>query len=155
MSPATGLAALRRLLDDVDPPSAAVVVGSGDAETTVSGVLRTLGYAGDKMVTVTRGETIPATHTVVFYGMPASRQQLASAAALAPVSMIAMIEPRELNPLRRMAGGDVKPLTLSDAGKTARARERAFRWAPPWVMCGRARSRRGFLPSQRPTPERV
>jgi hypothetical protein len=127
VSAATSPAALRRLLDDVDPPSAAIVVGSEDAETTVTGLLRTLGYAGDNAVTVTRGDDVPATHTVVFYGMPASRHQLATAAAVAPVSMIAMIQPRELAPLRRMAGGEVKPFTLSEPGKAARDLERALR----------------------------
>ena len=121
------LVALRRLLDDLDPPSAGIVVVRGDDEASVSNLLRTLGLSGEAEVRVTRGEVAPGTHAVIFYGMPASRRQLAAAAAANPVVTIAIVQPRELSQLRRVAGGDVKPLTLSTAGKSARDRERSLR----------------------------
>jgi ATP-dependent RNA helicase DeaD len=121
------LVALRRLLDDLDPPSAGVVVGRGDDEASVSNLLRALGVSGEAEVRVTRGEVAPGTHAVIFYGMPANRRQLAAAAAANPVVTIAIVQPRELPQLRRVAGGDVKPLTLSSAGKSARDRERSLR----------------------------
>ena len=123
------LLALRRLLDDLDPPSAAIVVGSGeDRSRSLEALLRTLGLsAGEGDVKVTTGDVAPHTHAVIFYGLPASRQQLAGAAAANPVATIAIVLPREVPQLRRIAGGEVKPLTLPGAGKTARDRERALR----------------------------
>jgi len=56
--------------------------------------------------------------------MPPSRQQLTAVAATVPVSIIALVQPRDVERLRRMAGGEVRPLTISTAGKTARDRER-------------------------------
>ena len=127
VSATSRLMSLRRLLDDLDPPSAAIVVSSGEDQASVSILLRALGYSGDSEVNVTRGEVAPHTHAVIFYGMPASRQQLAAAAAANPVATIAIVQPRDVPQLRRMAGGEVKPLTLSGPGKTARDRERSLR----------------------------
>ena len=118
---------LRRLLDDLDPPSAAIVVGTAEDEASVSRLLRSLGYSGSGEVSVTRGDVAPHTHAVIFYGMPSSRQQLAAAAAANPVVTAAVVLPREVAQLRRMAGGEVKPLTLSGAAKSARDRERNLR----------------------------
>lgn len=127
ISSASRLAGLRRLLDDVDPPSAAIVVESDEAESQVSEMLRTLGYPVEGQVRVTRGEIAPQTHAVIFYEIPSGRPALVSAAAANPVTTVAMIQPRELDRLRRMAGGDVRPLTLRDAGRSARDRERNLR----------------------------
>ncbi len=127
VSPSSRLAGLRRLLDELDPPSAAVIVGSGEAEADVSALLRTLGYSSEGAVRITRGDVVPQTHAAIFYGMPSNRQQLTGAAAASPVTIIALVQPRELQPLRRMAGGEVKPLIFPNAGKLARDRERALR----------------------------
>jgi hypothetical protein len=127
VSAASRPAALRRLLDDLDPPSAAVVVGSDESESEVAALLRALGYPGDTEVKVARGDTIPESHAVIFYGMPANRRQLASVGAIGAVTAIALVQPREVQALRRLAGGEVKPLTLTNAGKAARDRERALR----------------------------
>jgi ATP-dependent RNA helicase DeaD len=54
--------ALRRLLDDMDPPSAAIIVSSDASERDVSALLRTLGYGeGKSSVRVSRGEIEPST----------------------------------------------------------------------------------------------
>ncbi|HVD60312.1 MAG TPA: DEAD/DEAH box helicase [Gemmatimonadaceae bacterium] len=121
------VAALRRLLDDLDPPSAAIVVDSEENERAVAGLLRALGYSEASTVRVSRGDVAPNTHAVIFYGLPASRARLAETATAKPVTTVALVQPREVAELRRMAGGEVKPLTLSDSGTTARDRERAMR----------------------------
>jgi hypothetical protein len=120
-------AALRRLLDDIDPPSAAVIVGSGSAASDVSAMLKTLGYPGEGTVQVVHGDAIPQTHAVIFYGIPANRHHLAAAVKAGAVRIIALVQPREVQQLRRMAGGEVKPLTLDKAGKSARDREHILR----------------------------
>jgi len=127
VSPASRAGALRRLLDELDPPSAAVVAGSDDDAVNVSNLLRVLGYTGAGTVQVSRGEVSPNTHAVIFFGLPATRAQITTAAGANPVTLIAMVQPRDLPTLRRMAGGEVKPLTLPEAGKTARDRERTLR----------------------------
>jgi len=120
-------AALRRLLDDLDPPSAVVLVNGDDSEKAASSTLRMLGYDGDApAVRVTRGEIAPSTHAVIYYDAPASRADISSAAAAAPVAVIALVEPRELSALRLIAG-DVKPFTLTAPGNIAREREAAMR----------------------------
>jgi ATP-dependent RNA helicase DeaD len=126
VSPASRAGALRRLLDELDPPSAAVVAGSDDEVANVSGLLRALGYPAAGTVQVSKGEVALNTHAVIFFGLPGTRA-LVSAAAANPVALIAMVQPRDLPALRRIAGGEVKPLTLPEAGRTARDRERALR----------------------------
>jgi phosphoglycolate phosphatase-like HAD superfamily hydrolase len=127
VSPNNRVASLRRLLDDLDPPSAVIVAASGDAERAASNLLRALGYSGDGNVRVSSGDIPPNTHAVVFFGMPGSRAKLAAAQAANPVATIALVQPREVAQLRRLAGGEVKPLTLSSAGRSAREREDALR----------------------------
>ena len=126
VSSASRAGALRRLLDDLDPPSATVVSSEID-QATVANLLRALGYTSAGAVRYSTGEVAQGTHAVIFFGLPATRGQLVAAAAANPVALIAMVQPRELPALRRMSGGDVKPLTLPEPGKTARDRERALR----------------------------
>ena len=120
--------ALRRLLDDLDPPSAVVAVSSDSAEAEVSRTLKLLGYdTVSSTVRVTRGEIAPSTYAVIFFEPPASRAELGVAAAAAPVSILVLVEPRELEELKRISGGDAKPFTLSAPGNAARDRDVAMR----------------------------
>lgn len=120
--------ALRRLLDDMDPPSAAIVVQSPEAEQEVSRALRILGYqSASAAVRVTRGAIEPSTYAVIFYELPASHGDLATAAKATPVAMVALAEAREVAALRRMSRGDVRPFTLAAPGNAARDREVALR----------------------------
>ena len=119
--------ALRRLLDDMDPPSAAIIVGDDESEQVVARTLKLLGYSsGNAPVRVTRGEIEPSTYAVIFFDIPASRAALAAAASASPVSIVALAEPRELAALRRMSGG-VKPFTLTAPGNAARDHDVAMR----------------------------
>jgi hypothetical protein len=120
--------ALRRVLDDLDPPSAAIVVNDSKSEETASSTLKLLGYGGgSSAVRVTRGEVAPSTYAVIFFDLPASRAQLVEAAAAGAVSVVALVEARELPALRRMSGGAVKPFALVAAGNSARDRDAAIR----------------------------
>ena len=120
--------ALRRLLDDMDPPSAAIVVVDDESEQAVAKTLKLLGYtAGNAPVRVTRGEIEPSTYAVIFFDIPSSKAALAAAAAALPVTVVALAEPREVPALRRMAGGGIKPFTLTAPGNAARDRDVAMR----------------------------
>src|SRR5689334_5749149 len=70
--------ALRKLLDDLDPPSAIVVVRDQAAADQATHTLRTLGYhQDDKTMNVARGDFGGATaHTVVFYQPPVTPAEL-------------------------------------------------------------------------------
>jgi hypothetical protein len=119
---------LRRLLDDMDPPSAVVLAGNDQAEENIGATLRLLGYGeSSPTVRVSRGEIPASTYAVVFYEMPSSRGELAAAGAAGAVSIVVLIEPRELPALRVMSGGEVKPFTLVAPGNAAREREVAIR----------------------------
>lgn len=127
--------ALRRLLDDMDPPSAAVIVSEDDSEREVAGLLRMLGYHGDSAaVRVTRGDVAPSTHAVILYDAPTSRSALTAASQASPVALVALTDPRELATLKRIAGGDVRPFTLSSSGNAARDRESSIRRELETVM---------------------
>ncbi len=119
--------ALRRLLDDMDPPSAVVLAGNDEIGENVSSTLRLLGYDGASAVRVSRGDIPASTYAVIFYEMPASRAQLAAAAGAGAVTIVALVEAREVATLRRMSGGDVRPFMLTAPGNAARDREVAIR----------------------------
>ncbi len=128
VTPGTRLTALRRLFDDMDPPSAVVLANSDDVAETVNTSLRLLGYQPDSpSVRVSRGDIPASTYAVIFYEMPESRAQLAAAAGAGAVTIVALVEPRDVAALRRMSGGDVKPFTLTAPGNAAREREVAIR----------------------------
>ena len=120
--------ALRRVFDDMDPPSAVVLAHNDQAEQSVADELRLLGYHADSpAVRVSRGDVPASTYAVIFYEMPASRAQLAAAAGAGAVAIVILVEPREVAALRRMAGGDVKPFVLTAPGNAAREREVSMR----------------------------
>jgi ATP-dependent RNA helicase DeaD len=119
--------ALRRLLDDLDPPSAAVVVDNDESQDVVNALLRTLGFhEGADAIRVTRDEIAPSTYAVIFYDVPASRTALTSAAQSGSVATVSLVEPRQLDALKRIAG-DMRPYALKSSIDAARGREAAIR----------------------------
>lgn len=123
VSPATRAVSLRRLLDDLDPPSAAIVVSSDRAEAEAGQAIRMLGYTTESAtVRVTRGEIAPSTYAVIFFDAPSGRAELDAAAAATPVTIVALAEPRELEELKRLSG-DAKPLSIKAPVNAARERE--------------------------------
>ncbi len=128
VSPTSRATALRRLLDDLDPPSAAIVVCDDDAEAIASYTVKLLGYGPDATsLRVTRGEIVPSTHAVIFFDPPESRKELSAATDAGAVTIIVMAEPRELDELRRVSGGVVKPFALTAPGNAARDKDVAMR----------------------------
>lgn len=121
-------AALRRLLDDLDPPSAVVITDTDESQAEASRTLRSLGYKGDSAtVRVSRGEVAASTNSVIFFEPPVDRLRLAVATEAGAVAILALVQPRELGALRRLAGGEVRPFTLHEAGNAARESEIAVR----------------------------
>jgi hypothetical protein len=127
VSAASRPAALRRLLDELDPPSAAIVVRDPASETDAVQTVRSLGYRrADDPVRVARYDAIPASHTVVLYDAPVMPSELAAATAGGPVQVIALATPRDLVPLHEIAER-LSPLTLEGPAAAARSREAELR----------------------------
>ncbi len=117
VTPANRPAALRRLLDDLDPPSAIVYTRTDASERAVREVLNALGYAGAVApVQVARGAVTETATLVVLYDLPLDANEVAAIVQSAPVEIIA---------LERMPGA--KPLTLSGPMDRARARVEELR----------------------------
>jgi ATP-dependent RNA helicase DeaD len=109
----------RRLLDELDPPSATIFVRDDDSVREVNDLLRSLGYGSDDAVRVSTVAP-PETRLAVLFDLPASREELREAAGAA-ARAVALVQPRQLSGLRALtAGGAVKPLTLPDAATRAR-----------------------------------
>lgn len=126
--PSARPAALRRLLDDLDPASAAVVTRSVEDEAAARSVLHALGYSeDDRTVTVTSGAVADNTHLVILYDVPATPAALRRVVSPGVVRIVALAQPRQFAHLREIAGGPVTALALSGAGSRARARDDALR----------------------------
>ncbi len=121
--------ALRRLLDDLDPPSAIVVARDQAAADEARRTLRTLGYHDDdKTISVTRGDFGgESAHAVIFYQPPVTPAELQRIATARPVEVVALAAPGEVPWLRELASGRLTPLNLHGPERRARNREEAVR----------------------------
>lgn len=127
VSPFARSAVLRRLLDELDPGSAAVFTRDEESERMARETLRALGYGADAPVRVTRTAG-DAADLVVLYDLPASREELREAVGAQPRRVVALVQPRQLGSLRALAGGGaVTPIALPEAALRARSREAAAR----------------------------
>jgi len=120
--------ALRRVLDALDPESAEVLARDPAARDAVRGALRGLGYGGD--ADKVRLVEAPASSgdLLVLYDIPESAHELrAAVSSRSGGRVVALVTPRQVESLRRLAGGTVTPLPLPEAAKRARSREDAVR----------------------------
>lgn len=121
-------ATLRRVLDELDPPSAAIVVRSAASETDARQVLTTLGYTDPAQnISVSVGPPAAAVHTIVFYDAPVRRIELANAAGAQPVNVIALVEPAQVGTLRDLLGSAATPFGLGGAAQKLKKRDDALR----------------------------
>jgi len=120
--------ALRRLLDDLDPPSAAIVARDEGAAADAARTVRTLGYhEDDTTIRVTRSDFKEATHTVIFYQPPVTPAELQRIAQAKPVQLVVLAQPGEVQWLRELAGGRLAPMNLLGPERRAHDREEAVR----------------------------
>jgi ATP-dependent RNA helicase DeaD len=119
---------LRRLLDELDPPSAAVVVRTAPAESEARSVLHGLGYRDDdETICVSRGAPSSPAHTVILYDAPVRPGELAALSAAGPVSVIALTLPSEVAALRELSGVAATPFNFATAAGKLRRRDDALR----------------------------
>ena len=127
-SSAGSAAAVRRLLDELDPAGAAVFVRSDESERQMAVTLQELGYGSDLGVRVVREAPAGEVDAVVLFDLPTSAQELRTLVGDAPPRVVAIVSPRQLAAVRALsAGGDVKPLSFPDATDRARKREQSLR----------------------------
>ena len=127
VSHGTRTAALRRVLDAVNAPSAIVVAPEAEQVAEAHAALRALGYDtlhGDVRAT---GGTVEA-HSVlrVLYDVPSTRAALDAALGGHPVQSIALVTPRQVAHLRSLlTGGSLTYFVLPDTMAQAVGRDGA------------------------------
>ena len=127
--PATRAGTLRRVLDDLDPPSAIVIASDGSAVHEARTAITSLGYHADSIIRVQSSPPEEQAALVVFYDLPASASDVAAVAATVPGQVIALVTPRQIPALRRLTTGAVEPLDISRATIKARGRDERIRSA--------------------------
>ena len=130
VSPLAPLAPLGEILDEFDPPSAAIVVPDARTEGRVRTILDALGYTADSpLVRVTRGDVELHTHLVLFAGLPEAAA-LSAALDAHPARLVALITARQHVALAALAKGAVlRPEERSQAARAARDQGDALRAA--------------------------
>lgn len=124
-------AALRRLLDELDPARAVIWTRTAESEEEATRAIEALGYRGaSASVRVVRDAPLGEAGLAVLYDVPASRQELIAALGGVPSGpqIVAMAQPRQMELIRALAhGGRVGPLTLGGPAAAARRREEGVR----------------------------
>lgn len=122
------VSALRRLLDDLDPPSAIIVARDERAAADALHTIRTLGYhADDPTIRVTRSDFRDAAHTVIFYQSPVTPAELQRIAQAKPVQVVVLAQPGQVPSLRELASGRLTPMNLLGPERRAHDRDEAVR----------------------------
>jgi hypothetical protein len=118
------LAPLGELFDDIDPPSAAIVVSDSRGEGQARTALEALGYpAESELVVISRGAVALHTALVVFVGLPEA-DSLTAALSAHPARLVALVSARQQDALRDLTKGAVlMPYERSRAARAARERE--------------------------------
>ena len=129
VSAASRPSALRRVLDELDPPVAAVFVRSDEGQSEVRHTLRALGYSdADPAVRVSSGEPAADARVTILYELPETAADLARLAGTSTSTVVALVQPRQLGTLRALTGGGrLAPLQLAGPMGRARLREDAVR----------------------------
>jgi ATP-dependent RNA helicase DeaD len=131
------LPTLQRVLDELDPEVAAVFTRSESTERDLRELLESLGHLGeDAGVRVTRGAPVIEADTLILLDIP-TRDELRAVMGGATPSVIAIVQPRQLDTVRALAGGaPVTPLRASGAATQARKRVAAMRSELREVLAG-------------------
>jgi ATP-dependent RNA helicase DeaD len=122
--------ALRRLLDDLDPPSAAVFARTDASVAEARETIRQLGYGSDdENITVTTGTVDPSAALIILYDVPGSADQLRTVVGEGTRRVVALARPRDVRRLRAVAGVAPTPLAPQEPVQRARRREEIAREA--------------------------
>jgi ATP-dependent RNA helicase DeaD len=116
-------AALCRLLDEIDPPAAAVFARDDAAIAEATDALRAFGYGDADDVRVVREAPVPSPSLLVLYELPSTHDALRSLSTTGS-QVVALVAPRQLPALRALAGnGCLTPYTFDASLGAARAHD--------------------------------
>ena len=121
--------ALRRLLDDLDPPSAIIIANDAGAADEARSAVAALGYKDETLVRVVTAPIPEQAAVVVLYDLPSTSADVAAIAATEAAQVVALVTPRQVPTLRRLTAGPVEPLDVSQVTAKARARDERLRAA--------------------------
>ncbi len=128
VTPAARTSVLRRLLDEIDPPSATIYVRSAESERAVREALLLLGYHGDNgALRVVRGPISDHSALLVLFDLPHDSGELAQTVAGVPGRSIALLLPRQLPHLIALTAGPVRPFVFAGPAEAARGRDETMR----------------------------
>ena len=133
-------AALRRVLDLLDPETAVVYARTEEGARAARAELEAMGTAGSGVRISTELKAVEA-ELLVLYELPASPGDLRALTASGVKRVVALARSREMPSLRALAGSHAQPLTLAGPGEQARAREEATRDALRAVLAAGVPSR--------------
>jgi ATP-dependent RNA helicase DeaD len=126
-TPGTRWDTVRRLIDQIDPPAAAILATNAATFAEAQHELSTLGYGAEGPVVVTRDAPEAGTHMIVLVGSP-DAASLQRAAAATPAHLVVVCAPSEIANVRAIAGPmRVQAITLDGAAARATSREVATR----------------------------
>jgi len=112
--------ALPLVLDELDAPSATVLVGDERAVGQATAMLRGIGYHDGALARVSSEKVAPNSALVVTLGIPTATAWQAAVAAQ-PAQIVALIAPRDL-PALRLLSGTTEPRPFADRASISRAR---------------------------------
>ena len=120
--------ALRRILDELDPPSATIVARSDRGAAEARLTLREMGYAAaDPNISVNIGASTPDVSLIVLYELPTTAEELRTMVGTGTPRVIALARPRDLARLGALAGLAPTPLAAREPTERARRAEHAAR----------------------------
>lgn len=116
---------LPAVLDELDAPSAAVLVTDADHIAGARAALAAIGYPESALAHVTDSDVAANTALVVTLGVPGATAWQKAVDAQ-PAQIVAIVAPRDLEALRLLAGSAV-PRPLADRASISRARAAEMR----------------------------
>ena len=128
VTPQSRVAGIRRVLDELDPPSVAIHVRTDASAAEAHAALRELGYPmTDPNISVVMGAAPSDVSLIVLYDVPQTAEQLRAVVGTGTPRIVAFARPRDLPRLGALAGLAPTPLPSREATDRAQRLQEAAR----------------------------
>lgn len=118
---------VRRVLDAIDAAATVIVARKPESLATAEAMVRSLGYGSPTDAVRVAAAADGKPEMVVLFDAPSTEEELRVAVGDGSPRVVALVAPRQVASLRRLAGGTIAPLVLPDAAMRARSREDGLR----------------------------